>query len=435
MTGDLVGTLRYMSPEQALAKGVVVDHRTDVYSLGATLYELLTLEPAFTGSDRQELLRRIAFEEPRRLRRISKAIPAELEIIVLKAMEKNPQERYASAQGMADDLRRYLEDKPIEARRPTIVQHVRHWCRRHQALVGSAVACGIMAVAAVAGSIGWVTGDRAARAAVAAEKAGLAFDESLTFQQQDQWFEALSAIQRAEGLLAEDGSQQARKRVRRRRRDLEVVAALDKIQLDSSAALRDGAFDIAPRDAAYMRAFGEYGLDLITAKPDAAAAFVRASSVCLELAAAFDDWAIVCRNTRPKDDTAWHDLLAIARVADPDALRNQVRDALERRDQRALEEWAASDQAVTLPPSTVLLVVRVLRGMQAAEQGKSRDDMAPHPLATRLLRKRSGNTRMISGSTSSWPGISPAPGRVCGKRQFAATALPWPFVRTVPLST
>src|SRR4029077_20816671 len=88
MTGDLVGTLRYMSPEQALAKHVVVDHRTDVYSLGATLYELLTLEPAFRGNDRQDLLRQIAFEEPVRPRRLNKAIPPDLETVTLKAMEK-----------------------------------------------------------------------------------------------------------------------------------------------------------------------------------------------------------------------------------------------------------------------------------------------------------------------------------------------------------
>src|SRR5262249_46618841 len=89
MSGDLLGTLRYMSPEQALAKRVLVDHRTDVYSLGATLHELLTLEPVFDGADRQELLRQIAFEEPAQLRRHNKSIPAELETIVLKALEKN----------------------------------------------------------------------------------------------------------------------------------------------------------------------------------------------------------------------------------------------------------------------------------------------------------------------------------------------------------
>jgi serine/threonine protein kinase len=85
-TGDVVGTLRYMSPEQALAQRGVIDQRTDVYSLGATLYELLTLQPVFGGQDRQQLLRQIAFEEPARPRRVNRALPAELETIVLKAL-------------------------------------------------------------------------------------------------------------------------------------------------------------------------------------------------------------------------------------------------------------------------------------------------------------------------------------------------------------
>jgi WD40 repeat protein/serine/threonine protein kinase/Tfp pilus assembly protein PilF len=140
MTGDLIGTLRYMSPEQALAKRVVVDHRTDVYSLGATLYELLTLEPAFSGTDRQELLRQIAFEEPKAPRRVDKAIPSELETIVLKALEKNPAERYATAKELAEDLRRWLGDEPIRARPAGLVRRLRKWGRRHQAIVGSAFA-------------------------------------------------------------------------------------------------------------------------------------------------------------------------------------------------------------------------------------------------------------------------------------------------------
>jgi WD40 repeat protein len=137
MSGDLLGTLRYASPEQALAKRGLVDHRTDIYSLGATLYELLTLEPVFTGSDREELLRQIAFEEPRPLRRANDAIPLELETVVLKALAKEPGERYATAEDLAEDLRRFLADRPILARRTTLADRVRRWSRRNRALAAA----------------------------------------------------------------------------------------------------------------------------------------------------------------------------------------------------------------------------------------------------------------------------------------------------------
>jgi serine/threonine-protein kinase len=117
MTGDVLGTLRYMSPEQALAKRGYLDHRTDIYSLGVTLYELLTLQPAIEGSDRQELLRSIAQEEPIAPRKHNPTIPRELETIVLKAMTKEPAHRYTTAQELADDLRRFQEHRPIHARR------------------------------------------------------------------------------------------------------------------------------------------------------------------------------------------------------------------------------------------------------------------------------------------------------------------------------
>jgi serine/threonine protein kinase len=148
LTGDLVGTLRYMSPEQALAKRVV-DHRTDVYSLGATLYELLTLRPAFPGSDRQELLRQVAYDEPAPPRRLERAVPAELETIVLKAMEKDPADRYATAKELADDLRRYLLHEPIRARRSSLVQRARKVARRHP---------GVTVTAAVALVVGLLLG-------------------------------------------------------------------------------------------------------------------------------------------------------------------------------------------------------------------------------------------------------------------------------------
>jgi serine/threonine protein kinase len=134
-TGELLGTLRYASPEQALGRRGVVDHRSDVYSLGATLYELLTLRPPFDGWDRHELLRQIAEETPPAPRAINPSIPAALETIVLKALRKDPADRYATAQDFANDLQRFLDRKPILARRPTSAERFRMWTRRHPAVL------------------------------------------------------------------------------------------------------------------------------------------------------------------------------------------------------------------------------------------------------------------------------------------------------------
>ena len=151
-TGDMMGTLRYMSPEQALGNRVVLDHRTDIYSLGVTLYELLTLEPVFAGSDRADLLRRIIEDEPRSMQSLEPLIPVELETIVLKALAKSPAERYATAQELADDLQRFLNDEPIRARRPTPLERMTKWARRHRAFVISVVILLATATAALAAS-------------------------------------------------------------------------------------------------------------------------------------------------------------------------------------------------------------------------------------------------------------------------------------------
>ncbi len=138
-TGDVLGTLRYMSPEQAAGDHGLVDQRTDIYSLGVTLYELLTLEPAFSGTNRQMALRRIMEDDPRPPRSVDPKIPIELETIVLKAIAKERSERYPTAGRLADDLNRWLDDKPILARRPTWFERAARWRRQHRILVRSAM--------------------------------------------------------------------------------------------------------------------------------------------------------------------------------------------------------------------------------------------------------------------------------------------------------
>jgi tetratricopeptide (TPR) repeat protein len=162
LTGDVLGTLRYMSPEQALGRRVVVDGRTDLYSLGVTLYELLTLHPAVDGSDRAEILRKVAEEEPTPLRRLNSAVPADLETIVLKATAKDPAGRYATAQELADDLRNFLEDRPIRARRPGMLDRAAKWSRRHTAAVAAAAVVLLISVAALATSTVLIARERTA---------------------------------------------------------------------------------------------------------------------------------------------------------------------------------------------------------------------------------------------------------------------------------
>ncbi len=153
-SGDVIGTMRYLSPEQAQGSRGAVDGRSDVYSLGATLYELLTLRQVFEGDDRAELLMRIIAEEPVSPRRLDPAIPLDLETIVLKALAKDPAERYATAGDLAADLTRFLAGQPIRARRPTWAGRGVKWARRHWKAVAAA---GVMTAVLLIGlaAAGW----------------------------------------------------------------------------------------------------------------------------------------------------------------------------------------------------------------------------------------------------------------------------------------
>ncbi|MGH7225223.1 MAG: serine/threonine protein kinase, partial [Gemmataceae bacterium] len=289
LTGQVVGTPRYMSPEQALAKRVPIDHRTDVYSLGATLYELLTLRPAFATADRQELLRQIALEEPIPPRRLNKEIAPELETIVFKAMEKEPASRYATAKGLADDLCCFLEDRPIQARRPSLPQRLRKWTRRHRAATISIAACLLVSLTVLAGSIGWIVADRAARRRAAEEKAEPAFEEAIRLQVQGKYADALSMVMRAEGLVDAEGDTEFHRRVQNRRKDLQMVLKLERLR----EQLRPEITADYRADQGYQEVFRELGIDVDVLEPAIAADRIRERSIRTELVVGLDCWAVI----------------------------------------------------------------------------------------------------------------------------------------------
>jgi WD40 repeat protein len=138
-TGDILGTLRYMPPEAFEGKS---DARGDVYSLGLTLYELVARQPAFAERDRNKLIKQVTTDEPARLDRLCPSAPRDLVTIIHKATERDPASRYPKAVDLAEDLRRFLEDRPIKARRISALERLARWARRNR---GVAAALGVIA--------------------------------------------------------------------------------------------------------------------------------------------------------------------------------------------------------------------------------------------------------------------------------------------------
>jgi serine/threonine-protein kinase len=148
-TGDIVGTLRYMAPERFNG---VSDTRGDIYSLGLTLYEMIAERAAFEECDRSKLIKQVTGTAPPAPRKINPAIPRDLETIVLKATDREPSRRYRTARALADDLRRFVDDKPIHARQASSAERLLRWCRRNPAVASLSAAILTLLVALAVGS-------------------------------------------------------------------------------------------------------------------------------------------------------------------------------------------------------------------------------------------------------------------------------------------
>jgi serine/threonine protein kinase/Tfp pilus assembly protein PilF len=395
VTGDLIGTLRYMSPEQALGRRVAIDQRTDVYSLGVTLYELLTLEHAFDGRTREELLRQISVEDPRPPRKHNKAIPPELETIILKAVAKNPAERYATAQELADDLRRFLEDRPVQARRPTLLQRARKWARRHRPAVWAA--CTVFLIMGLALGGVWLSIVRGR--ADTERRVGEALREATRLREQEQYPEALAEAKKAEAVLEGGwGSAALRRRVDRQLVELRLARDLEDIHVPTGAG-KEAEWDYAWRDAAYARAFRGFDIDVENLPRQEAAARIRAAGIRSELLIALDEWASLRRHLRGLKDPSWKHIRAVARAADDSDWRNRFREGIEREDREAnaaLVKMADSNEIAGLPTRTQVLLALVLRDANAdakavallrkAHQRHPGDFWVNHTLAELLQR-------------------------------------------------
>ncbi len=209
-TGDILGTMRYMSPEQALGQGGLVDHRTDVYSLGVTLYELATLHhPAGDATDAQLVIDRRRYAS-KPLRHWNRHIPVDFQTIVLKAIAEFPHERYATAQQFADDLQRFLEGQPILASPPSVLTRAGKWIGRHRSVAYAAAAVLLVVfVGQLANSLLLVQQKTATERALATAQANLHQAHDVIDKFDNNYANQLAAIPGADGVRA-DAQRQSR---------------------------------------------------------------------------------------------------------------------------------------------------------------------------------------------------------------------------------
>jgi tetratricopeptide (TPR) repeat protein len=348
--GQMVGTPLYMSPEQAGMSDIDIDTRSDVYSLGVLLYELLTGTTPFTRERFQrgaydEIRRIIREEEPPRpstrlseskealpsisaLRdtepaKLTKLVRGELDWIVMKALEKDRDRRYESANGFATDVQRYLDDEPVQACPPSVAYRFRKFARRNKAALVMASVVGVALLLAV-GSLGWVVRDRTARNSKVAAQVESILGEVHRLEGEQRWPEALAAARRAEAASGQADAETAQQ-VRARVKDLAFIDRLEQIRMQRATWV-EGTSEGAVAVREYARAFREYGVNVEELPVETSIDRLKARpALAIPLAAAMDDWVEAQWIVAGHDVAGWKRLVAVARGIDPEPLRDRLR--------------------------------------------------------------------------------------------------------------
>jgi serine/threonine-protein kinase len=347
--GARVGTPSYMAPEQVIGSAGTIGPAVDVYALGAILYEMLTGRPPFRAETARETERQVVAEDPVPPARLNSKVPRDLETICLKCLHKDPQRRYSTATSLADDLNRFSEGRPIQAR--PLGWGARLWRSIRRKPVEAAMAATALAVVAV-GSGGWLWLERQ-RAELRAEKARRegrslqegesALEKAAALGENGQWSEAQLALERVQGLLGTSAPHDLLERLGQAHADSKMASELEEIRLRSSET-EQMAQTVSGAPGLYAAAFGTYGIPLLTMTPPAAAAQIRESSIRSTLVAFLHDWILAA----PDPDK--NRLREVLDLADGDEWRFAFRRALVDHDADKLQALARAPEAADQPP-------------------------------------------------------------------------------------
>jgi serine/threonine-protein kinase len=326
LDGARLGTPSYMAPEQALGQVGTPGSRcpgADIYGLGAILYEMLTGRPPFRGETAAETQRQVIHDEPVRPSLLNPRTPRDLETICLKCLQKSPEQRYASALELAEDLDRFVKGEPIKARPVSPVERAVRWVRRRPAPAALILTVSALLVLAAALGVG------AWRSAAKRSTEIAVWTPQLELVRQ---FERDGDLKRARALLPRPLDVEAteiRSQVQSALAELELAGKLDAIR-DSRQDIVNGRFDLSANmarcDKAYEAAFGEAGFGRVGEEPGVVAGRIFQSPICAALVAALDDWSICAA-----EDTRVRWTMEVAREVarrgepDPSGWRDRVR--------------------------------------------------------------------------------------------------------------